>query len=345
MSFPEFKYFPDSLDFTITRNCTLNCEHCMVGNLLPKENMDYSFFTKTIFEYEQILKEQSKNEKQKKPAIILWGGEPTLHPEFKKFVEFAAKHSEIVLIDTNLTVMPIRESDLINKFEYLKKHKNIRFMISFDDFHLSQLNNSALEKYELKLLNFLKFTINNNINCEFNTIGTINTLKKFKNKELIKLLKDISTNKPKNIIFTKNTIINTGKAKKLNVSKIYYPTRLVHDIYHKNPSLVINSDGQVFYGGEEIFLESLNKNNFRYAGNLYKESLLSVISKIRRQKLIRSVKEIKRLHKKGKISFENRSKPEQAWIEKWFNNPEARRNYTRRKLKEIRKRLGQHVKG
>ena len=71
----------------ITTKCNMACEHCgMNCNKQDGENMSFETF-----------KEALKHDDH----ITIGGGEPTIHPQFEKFLLYALGHCECVFVITN----------------------------------------------------------------------------------------------------------------------------------------------------------------------------------------------------------------------------------------------------
>jgi MoaA/NifB/PqqE/SkfB family radical SAM enzyme len=75
--------FPNDIMIEITNNCNLNCATCYVHrDSRKKEFMSFEFFKEII---DQIP------EKNKKTISLYNYGEPLMHKEIDKFIEYAKK--------------------------------------------------------------------------------------------------------------------------------------------------------------------------------------------------------------------------------------------------------------
>lgn len=70
----------------LTNRCNMECAHCGMDCTAEGEDMAFDTFKACI--------EHNDN-------IIIGGGEPTIHPEFEKFLFYALAHCESVYIITN----------------------------------------------------------------------------------------------------------------------------------------------------------------------------------------------------------------------------------------------------
>jgi len=79
------------MNFIITPKCNKNCSFCFARKWRESCKQDMSWDTfKTLVEKTEIVK--------------LLGGEPTLHPNFIDFVQYAIKKKKIITIVTNLLI-------------------------------------------------------------------------------------------------------------------------------------------------------------------------------------------------------------------------------------------------
>lgn len=95
--------------------CNNNCIFCVTGNNTPKEFVDGKAVLKTLM--------QNRN---RYGEIILTGGEPTLHGDFLKILEFAYMLGYQILLQTNARMF----SDI--SFCEKVKNYNLRFMININ---------------------------------------------------------------------------------------------------------------------------------------------------------------------------------------------------------------------
>lgn len=70
------------VNWILTRRCNYKCSYCCA----TKRNMEYTLFENLKLAVDKIV----KNPKRK--SISLTGGEPTLHPEIARLVEYILKH-------------------------------------------------------------------------------------------------------------------------------------------------------------------------------------------------------------------------------------------------------------
>lgn len=108
--YPEkyFKKLPDSIIIEMTNSCNLKCLVCPTNLYMSRSRglMDFKLFKSIIDEF--------KN-KNKKPRLLFnFAGEPLLHKEIPKFIEYAHSNGHHTYISTNVTILNERMSkDLI----------------------------------------------------------------------------------------------------------------------------------------------------------------------------------------------------------------------------------------
>lgn len=80
----------------LTRKCNLKCSYCFADEFVNKENEEMSF--------EDFVKVFNFIKEEKREKIGLIGGEPTLHSQFSKILEYILANSEddrIIVVYTN----------------------------------------------------------------------------------------------------------------------------------------------------------------------------------------------------------------------------------------------------
>lgn len=114
----------------MTTKCNMSCEHCCFdyGNGKPGKNMDIQTFTNAL-----------KFAKNYDMYVTLGGGEITLHPSYKKFVNMAiesTKNDSGLFIVTNGS-MKVPTTWLLERMEEEHSFGNDLFNVemSYDDFH------------------------------------------------------------------------------------------------------------------------------------------------------------------------------------------------------------------
>ena len=98
MNFGEFKKCRRSkvaILFKITSRCNDNCDFCIERKFMKKKRADLSFEEiKKNFEY--------LNNEFKLDYVVITGGEPTLHPDFLKIIDYFHKRNIEFRVITNL---------------------------------------------------------------------------------------------------------------------------------------------------------------------------------------------------------------------------------------------------
>ena len=105
------------IDFDITTRCTLKCKHC--SNLMPQFRK-FGHYDMTFNDFKEDI-DALLNAVREIKIIQIIGGEPLLHPELGKMVEYAASKENIgnIKIITNATVVPNQKT-----LEIIKKYNN-----------------------------------------------------------------------------------------------------------------------------------------------------------------------------------------------------------------------------
>lgn len=90
-------YFPRHVSFIITENCNLNCSYCYMGGS-----------TKSIkaTNYHRIKMLLHKFKENNVQIIELTGGEPMLHPDIFKIINYAVNNFNLISILTNGVFFP-----------------------------------------------------------------------------------------------------------------------------------------------------------------------------------------------------------------------------------------------
>ncbi len=148
--------YPKYVEIEITNKCNQQCIYCPRTILKRKEeNMDFSL-------YKRIVDELSNTYEDIVLSFTLMG-EPLLHPEFKRFVEYTLKESKIysLIVETNGTLLDNDIIDFLSKFP-LNKLIVIFNINSLDEEVYSKLHGSNL--FSKVVENIKKFLTYNDIN-------------------------------------------------------------------------------------------------------------------------------------------------------------------------------------
>jgi organic radical activating enzyme len=94
----------NTLQLFITNRCNLRCKGCFYQHKLGKEDMPFEDYKKYVKKYKDQVKK-----------VIILGGEPTLHEDLNKMIEFNQSHSLKTTIYTNgFNLETLEDIDLSN---------------------------------------------------------------------------------------------------------------------------------------------------------------------------------------------------------------------------------------
>jgi SynChlorMet cassette radical SAM/SPASM protein ScmF len=111
-----------SLYMYIAGSCNLACRHCWISPTYEPDNSKGQFL-----ELEYIKKAVTEAKPLGLSSVKLTGGEPTLHPQFRKIVEYLDNENINILIETNGTLVDFKLAG------YLKSKKWVTFIsVSLD---------------------------------------------------------------------------------------------------------------------------------------------------------------------------------------------------------------------
>lgn len=133
----------------LTELCNRNCPYCFAKNRMEdSKNKDYFISLANVKKIITFLK------KSKIKQVGFIGGEPTLHPFFKKILTIFTKQKFNVLVFTNGVVQK-------NITDFLAKKQNIAFLLNLNELKTYSRNEKQ------KLFYFMK-KLNKNITLGFN---------------------------------------------------------------------------------------------------------------------------------------------------------------------------------
>ena len=108
---------PRSVCFGITSRCNLNCKHCLNRNIAaPEPDMTT----------EELLGVVDQMGRGGTSDISLFGGEPLVHPDFRRIVEHINKYPISISLNTNGSLVDAETA------RWLKDHKIKGAVVSFD---------------------------------------------------------------------------------------------------------------------------------------------------------------------------------------------------------------------
>ncbi|MDD4984050.1 MAG: radical SAM protein [Candidatus ainarchaeum sp.] len=198
---------PDILDMQITTHCNMNCKFCY-ANINKKEgnNLDFKYI-KTVF-----------NDAKKKGLcfVSITGGEPTLHPDFYKIVNYAKSLGFAIHLNTNGTI--------INKkiISVLKKINN--FGVSFDSIDEKDFLFLRGVDKKNRVLENIKKIINNGLNPTI--VIVVNAINKKNIMQLVDNLVEVGVKKIK-----LNYFLPIGSG--LNAKNLHIPYSQYIEIYNE----------------------------------------------------------------------------------------------------------------
>lgn len=138
----------------ITNKCNLTCTMCIRGE---NQNKEMRFE-----EFKEIFDKENTSDIE----IVITGGEPTLHQNFIKFVEYSSKKFKKVLIATN---------GMINEYiDAIKDIENIMFQISLDGDRENHNNIRGKDSFD-KIIKTIKVLETTNLKyCIASVVGKHN---------------------------------------------------------------------------------------------------------------------------------------------------------------------------
>ena len=118
---PECGYYLNQIYFYLTEGCNLKCRHCWI---VPKFQTEESIWPSISYELFVDIVEQGKE--LGLSGVKLTGGEPLIHPEIDKILDFLSTQDLKLTIETNgIKLTPER-------IEKIKKCKNPFVSVSLD---------------------------------------------------------------------------------------------------------------------------------------------------------------------------------------------------------------------
>lgn len=113
------------LHMRLLENCNLKCKHCYAEERARTDVMDFDVFRKSIDIYSEKVKVRHFDVDKR---VMLSGGEPFLHKEFKPMLEYAYQKSDI----TNISILT--NGILVPEFmPFLMKYKDkLRVQVSVE---------------------------------------------------------------------------------------------------------------------------------------------------------------------------------------------------------------------
>lgn len=100
-------YSIDSLYIEITSDCNLRCKHCYNNSGLNIIELSY----------DKIIKILDYCAEKKCENLTISGGEPILHPDFFKVIDYASSRFKNIIIGTNATMLDQKNVKKLKKYE------------------------------------------------------------------------------------------------------------------------------------------------------------------------------------------------------------------------------------
>lgn len=164
--------FPFAIEIELTRRCNWNCKFCY--NVWKHSDKPSQYFDLPFDSYKKIIDEAAENGCT---MIRLSGGEPTLHPDFYKIIDYTSKKKLKIALFTNASMITN------NSIKFYKDNSINDILISLHG--TEKLHNEitgAGNSYK-DTLKKIKLIIDNNISASVETI----LLGKITDEQLIEL--------------------------------------------------------------------------------------------------------------------------------------------------------------
>ena len=119
----------------ITEKCSMGCSHCMNNALPTGKHMDFSTFKDAI----EFFKREGGH------FLLLSGGEPGEHPEFKRFLTYACEElpRAFLIVATNGTWMCDKNNNEFIYKIYDKYKKRVMFQVTtVDEYYPKKIDTS-----------------------------------------------------------------------------------------------------------------------------------------------------------------------------------------------------------
>ena len=114
------------LHMRLLENCNLKCKHCYSLERERTEIMDFDMYTECIDIYSKNVKIRGFDIEKR---VMLSGGEPFLHPNFKEMLDYAYNKKDITLISilTNGILVPEFITFLVTYKDKLRVQISLRW--------------------------------------------------------------------------------------------------------------------------------------------------------------------------------------------------------------------------
>lgn len=200
----QTKIIPSILVIDICASCNADCLFC-ARKYMPQDRakgyMDYSLFEKILLEAKEL---------EIKILRLYSTAEPTLHPDFEKFIKLAKSLGFYIELSTNASTL-IKNKEALSKVDSLqysiegwdkKSYELYRYPLKFDK---TIENINIFQNYILTLENKPEITINLLINKVTNISAFTNLWSKFADRIVINSMLPSNIFKDGKFIFTKNS--------------------------------------------------------------------------------------------------------------------------------------------
>ncbi len=143
-------YFPSHVSFRITEHCNLNCSYCYMGGSIERLKASSYHMIETI------LKKLKDNNVQ---TIELTGGEPMVHHDIFKIINYAVNNFNLITILTNGVYFQEKIINFLSNFK-----KKVFIQISVDGFNEEVSTRiRRVKNTSIKTINTIKKIIEFNI--------------------------------------------------------------------------------------------------------------------------------------------------------------------------------------
>lgn len=251
---------PEQLIWEITGRCESKCPHCLASRF-PRKDLDLKQVQRAFGTMGRFGR------------IVISGGEPSLHPDFKKFVLFASKLANSVEVNTNVEWLSSNPRKAVEQLRWLPE--NCELMVSFDYYHFGEIT----PEIEAKIKSLIKAVRRTKHRLILNNVGPRRDFPKVKDPELRGLLERIKKEKVKGID-ARFTGKPTAKARALalpvHAVEKYRMDEILENYVLSDAYFEVSPDGRVFHGDWPLVSSSRAKDPPLYLGDISKEKFTTM---------------------------------------------------------------------
>ena len=223
---------------TLTNRCNLNCTHCYVDSNAAMRKSIQDITYRNFTHFMEFIISKGKELGGNPVSVQLFGGEPTIHRDFVRIVEYIRSKKILVRVSTNC----VSKNFSSGKLDHLYEDRGIEWRVSLESCR-KKVHDAVRPRSYDKVINNLRHLVSRDAFISIKTVIGDHNVHHL--EDIIVFSKNIGAS-----FFTYGLLGTIGVAEKNNLSTSldeFSITKKIHNIVKNNENLIQFLRGTPFF--------------------------------------------------------------------------------------------------